>query len=634
MNLTQLFSLVAIAGSLGVHANEYPQIDWKLSQDGLRDALALIPKDKSHSAMAQLLRETKFNVRADVVRKEQTLVNYFPRFVDVESHGTMGLYFDPNYEKVIIKAAASVSPNGVIKQIDPSQIQVLGIGVYNTFSSQKEIALAIPGLEEGGIAVLKYEIITQRSMMEHDWAEELHTQRSYPMDSFRLDVVWDEASPVYWANDSEDVNCKQTNSTLSCLGHNIAAFDGDYQVKWRDAISRIALGSMRTWQDVADRASTTMNTAFRDQSGLEPLFQTLTHGAIDTDEKIKRILSFVSRDIRYVSRSKFGHAMTPHDLAETIENRLGDCKDKSVLLLGLLNKLGLDAELVLVATKQIKTEGVLLPTMTAFNHVVVCFEYGEQRYCVDPTDTQTNWQYTPEWIQSKVSLPLTQDAQLGQMQQSRYRWKMNTDTVILFDDLGGQKEVQERVYVGEYAGLVRANLYELGEAERIEKLTDEYSEVVTSIGNPEFQVKNLDTMSTRTVVRSESVIEPFLGVEEELQYEEHDAWIKKELVDLKMYNEKYPALFHGVRVVSDVYYDTNNLWEITDIPPTLELTHSLGSLTRSAELISPTELSVRTILEVRSTMVEVSERERFNKMLNTFAEQSLIKFYGKVLKQP
>ncbi|MCV3263074.1 hypothetical protein OGZ01_09870 [Vibrio harveyi] len=166
------------------------------------------------------------------------------------------------------------------------------------------------------------------------------------------------------------------------------------------------------------------------------------------DEKIKRILSFVSRDIRYVSRSKFGHAMTPHDLAETIENRLGDCKDKSVLLLGLLNKLGLDAELVLVATKQIKTEGVLLPTMTAFNHVVVCFEYGEQRYCVDPTDTQTNWQYTPEWIQSKVSLPLTQDAQLGQMQQSRYRWKMNTDTVILFDDLGGQKEVQERVYVG------------------------------------------------------------------------------------------------------------------------------------------------------------------------------------------
>ncbi len=137
MNLTQLFSLVAIAGSLGVHANEYPQIDWKLSQDGLRDALALIPKDKSHSAMAQLLRETKFNVRADVVRKEQTLVNYFPRFVDVELHGTMGLYFDPNYEKVIIKAAASVSPNGVIKQIDPSQIQVLGTGVYNTFSSQK-----------------------------------------------------------------------------------------------------------------------------------------------------------------------------------------------------------------------------------------------------------------------------------------------------------------------------------------------------------------------------------------------------------------------------------------------------------------------------------------------------------------
>ena len=93
----------------------------------------------------------------------------------------------------------------------------------------------------------------------------------------------------------------------------------------------------------------------------------------------------------------------------------------------------------------------------------------------------------------------------------------------------------------------------------------------------------------------------------------------------------YPALFQGVDIVSKFHYDTNGLWKITHVPATLELRHPLGVLKRQVKLISPTELSVTTELQVKSRWVKADERKRFNKMLDVFAEQSLIKFYGKAL---
>jgi hypothetical protein len=96
-----------------------------------------------------------------------------------------------------------------------------------------------------------------------------------------------------------------------------------------------------------------------------------------------------------------------------------------------------------------------------------------------------------------------------------------------------------------------------------------------------------------------------------------------------MFNEQYPALFQGVNITSTINYDTNDVWEITDVPPTLELSHPLGSLIRQVTLVSPTELSIKTELKVKSRMIEPEERENFNRMLSVFSEQSFIKFYGK-----
>jgi len=177
MRFNQLLALAlaTLSNFSLIHADELSHVGWELSQDGLKDTLLLIPQDNQYSEMVQLLRDIEFDVQKEQVIEQRTVVNYFPRFVDTESYGTMSLYFDPSYQKVVIQAAASVSPAGVVKQVSPLQVQLLNTGSYNTFSSRKELAWAVTGLEEGSVAILKYQVVTQRSIMEHDWAEELFT---------------------------------------------------------------------------------------------------------------------------------------------------------------------------------------------------------------------------------------------------------------------------------------------------------------------------------------------------------------------------------------------------------------------------------------------------------------------------
>ncbi len=631
MKITSIYivSLFLLFFAIPIHAqNKNNNIEWTLNDAHLIQALALLPEVNKPKEMTQLLRDTQFHITKDTVIMRKKVINFFPRFVDIENHGSRSIYYNPHYQHLRIIAAASVTPEGKIKQIDPDTIQVLNTSEYNTFNSEKEAVFAVPGLTKGSVSVLEYELITRRKLMESDWSEEMYTQGNYPISQLKLKVTWKDSEFVKWTNDSERIQCEKTEDALMCKGNNLPAYQSDYQSYWRDQISRISLGSFISWDQVIDKTSTAMAKADRNTEGLTPLYKSLTKNTLSVEASIANILDFVSRGIRYVSMSEYGHAMTPHTIAETIENRFGDCKDKSVLLKALLEKTGVEAKLVLVSTQRTDSSKLLVPTMNAYNHVVVCFKLEGKEYCVDPTDTQTHWRHTPSWIQNKIILPLEPGYIPHQMEESRYRWRMNTDTSIVFDEQGGQQESQTRTYWGEYASVFRASLYEDNDAKRQESLLKQYQKVVSDLAEPKFRVENIDSMTEDLTIYSDATLSPFLEIGEPLVYTENDAWIRDELSELRLSNEHYPEHFPGVSMVSEFTYDTNGLWTITELPPTLNFNHVFGSMKRTVERLSEGKLLVRTTLKLRANTIKPSDIEKFNALLNTYITESAIRFYG------
>ncbi|MGL6262039.1 DUF3857 domain-containing transglutaminase family protein [Vibrio sp. WXL210] len=622
-----------LSSALPLYAKETKNVEWRLDSVDPAQIIKSLDITELPKEMVQLRRKIQIDVSKDKVTTHYQRINYFPRFVDAEKYGTQSVRYNPNYQQVQILAASSVSPTGSVSTVKKEALQALETSEFNTFSSEKVLVFPFPGLREGSFSLLEYKVISDLNRMETDWSNRLSVQSSYPIGHFQLDVSWDESYPIQWAKDSEQLHCQIAVNALQCEGREIGAYRSDQSELWRDHIEMIALGQLNSWQQVIARANQAMENANKDRQGLDVLLERLTKGTDSIEEQIDRILSFVARDIRYVSFSQYGHSVTPHTLAETIDNRYGDCKDKSTLLKALLEGIGLDPTLVLVSTYRSNSERLLIPTMASFNHIVVCFALDGSRYCLDPTDTQVHWQYVPSWIQRKVSLPLVQGAVPEVMSASLFRWRMKSEFDIKFTPEGAQHERNQRTYYGEYAGYFRSFLYSKNAEEREEYLIEQYQDLVTSLGKPAFTLWHLDTMNDELKVQSENTLTPFLDLTRVTQYTEQDAWLHYELRNLDLHNRIYPEYFPGALIESTINFDTQGNWIIVDLPATLNFKHKFGELTRRVLRVSPNKITVHSTLRMPARTVSVEQREQFNQLLATYAEQSPIQFFGRPATQ-
>lgn len=105
----------------------------------------------------------------------------------------------------------------------------------------------------------------------------------------------------------------------------------------------------------------------------------------DPKRRAELALALVQNQVRYLFLGMDAGGFVPADADQTWARRFGDCKGKTVLLIALLNDLGIEARPVLVHTKDGDLVGTRLPSMDAFDHVLVEAKIGGKSYWLDGT---------------------------------------------------------------------------------------------------------------------------------------------------------------------------------------------------------------------------------------------------------
>ncbi|AKM11776.1 transglutaminase [Croceicoccus naphthovorans] len=102
--------------------------------------------------------------------------------------------------------------------------------------------------------------------------------------------------------------------------------------------------------------------------------------------KASAALKLVQQDVRYIYVGLNGGNLRPADASETWSLRYGDCKGKTVLLLGLLRELGIDAQAVMVNSSG-NDDGLdeRLPSPGMFDHVLVRAHIDGKTHYLDGT---------------------------------------------------------------------------------------------------------------------------------------------------------------------------------------------------------------------------------------------------------
>ncbi len=195
----------------------------------------------------------------------------------------------------------------------------------------------------------------------------------------------------------------------------------------------VQLSSFGSWANVA----ATLAPHFTTDGAIAPgsdLSDEVARIKAATSEPIERAalaLRLVQDEVTYLMDGMNGGNYLPQSPALTWDVKYGDCKAKSLLLLAMLRAMNIEADAVLVDTKNGDAVSISQPLPGAFNHMVVRAEIGGTDYWLDGTSAGTRLATMHEVPDFIYALPVRADgADLISIEQ---RWPKVPDRTIRID---------------------------------------------------------------------------------------------------------------------------------------------------------------------------------------------------------
>ena len=170
-----------------------------------------------------------------------------------------------------------------------------------------------------------------------------------------------------------------------------------------DIVPRLRYSSIADWNDVYVWYKGLAKGRYTPDAKIEEKVQQLTENLTTEAEKIRAIYHFVAANIRYVGIELGQSAYQPSPATEVFQVQYGDCKDKTTLLISMLDLVEITAYPVLLSVAPYEQVDATLPALNQFNHMIAAIPTGVNTYIwLDPSSTTCNYGNLPYSTQGRT----------------------------------------------------------------------------------------------------------------------------------------------------------------------------------------------------------------------------------------
>ena len=286
----------------------------------------------------------------------------------------------------------------------------------------------------------------------------------------------------------------------------------DYVPSWYNPYPLLLMSEQDSWKDVADWA----NDLFRFDDEENPELSMTIDGIINSSEndgmKVQKVLRFIQNNIRYLLFQYGENAYRPNPPHVVFLQKFGDCKDKSILMVYMLRKMGIHADPVLINTYLREKISERNPSIHSFNHCVVKVKINDNEYMYDPTFSMQGGSYDrvyfPKAGKGLVVSPDTCD--LSDIPCNNHSQIVVNETYdINTNDEPGRLEV-ETIYYGEDADRQRNIFSSVSISESEKRFLDYYIEKYKNVSTlkPMESYDNMDE-NTFKIIEKYSIANPW-----------------------------------------------------------------------------------------------------------------------------
>lgn len=234
----------------------------------------------------------------------------------------------------------------------------------------------------------------------------------------------------------------------------------------------LQVSTVKSWDVIAGWYSDLTRLQSRDDYDVSQAFgEIFPAGVANLADSVKarRIYEYIESNMAYSSVSFRQSAFVPQRASRTLATRLGDCKDLSTLFLAFARKAGLDANLVLVNTRDNGSHVMQLPSME-FNHCIIRVKFNDTDHYLELTNNMQAFDVLPNNVYGAQVLNIpynfTPPAAIALLQPRRFAQSaahVRSQVKVTGSDV---EVVQDLCFTGARASLIRSVYTDRNEADR------------------------------------------------------------------------------------------------------------------------------------------------------------------------
>ncbi|UTA46942.1 DUF3857 domain-containing transglutaminase family protein [Simiduia sp. 21SJ11W-1] len=353
-----------------------------------------VPEADIRSGAYYLLVDTQISVPAEGEREiYQEFAVHITNPSGVEQQSQIFIEYDPSYETIALHEVFVLRNGEKLDRIASAKFEVLQreTDLENLIhDGRKTISLVLSDVRAGDSLTYSYTRTGQNPVQQGYFNYTTGLNWAVPVEQVNLDVYWYKNTPLHHKFFNSDLKLEirkiPNGQHYHVSDSRIAAvIEQERTPSWYTPRAHIQLSEFSNWAGVVEWATPLYRAASKPNQEISAIAKKIQLEYSDPKDKIAAALRVTQGDIRYLGLELGENSFKPTPASETLERRFGDCKDKTVLFIALLNALEIEAQPALVHTENGPRLPKKLPTINGFDHVITRVKLGGLDYWLDPT---------------------------------------------------------------------------------------------------------------------------------------------------------------------------------------------------------------------------------------------------------
>jgi transglutaminase-like putative cysteine protease len=323
-----------------------------------------------------------------------------------KDNGDIEIGYDSRTETASIIYARTITPEGKIISLNENAVKIVTpYSSYPSYSDYKELTFSMPGVTVGSIIDYKIVKEKQEPEIEGKFSNEFYFQAYDPTYLCRYKVITPGdmdlkhllLNPLQGIQLSPNIIHDGNKKTYLWEYKNIPQIIKERSMPPTDELAfRILVTTMNSWEEFSNWWRKKIAGKTEPDESIKRKVAELTEALSTSEEKVEALFDYVKGEIRYVSLDLGKSGYEPNNAKKVFENKYGDCKDKSTLLISMLRVAGIPAYYVLIPTSSVGNLVKDFPYPFQFNHCIVSIRNEGRYHFIDPVAKNYRFDYFPD----------------------------------------------------------------------------------------------------------------------------------------------------------------------------------------------------------------------------------------------